>query len=52
VTEGRLIDGLPDGVTLGYHERGNRRVRMLVGAIEVVVVVDDTAGLVVTLWVR
>jgi hypothetical protein len=52
VTERRLIDGLPDGETLGYHERGNRRVRILVGTIEVVVIVDDTAGLVVTLWVR
>ncbi len=52
MTERRLIDALLEGGTLGYDERGNRRVRILLGTTEVVVVVDDTAGLVVTLWVR
>jgi hypothetical protein len=47
-----VIDALLEGGTLGYDERGNRRVRILVGTIELLVVVDDAAGLVVTLWVR
>jgi hypothetical protein len=52
VTEAALTQALLSGTTLGYDERGHRRVLTTVGSVELVVVVDDGADLIITLWVR
>ena len=52
MTERRLIDALPEGHTLGYDDRGHRRERIVIGATEIVVVIDDEAGIMITLWAR
>ena len=38
--------------TVGYDEQGNRRVRVTIATTELTVVVDDSAGTVITVWVE
>jgi len=47
-----LIGALPGGQTLGYDERGHRRVLIAMGSIEIVLVIDEEAGLIITMWAR
>jgi hypothetical protein len=51
-TEARLLDALSDARRLGYDERGNLRVMATLGSAEVVLVIDEAAALVITMWVR
>jgi len=45
-----IVGALPTGETLGYDERGNRRVEVSLGGLSVVVDVDEEDDVVVTLW--
>lgn len=47
-----LVFALPSGETIGYDEDGNRRVRVSVEGIRLMVVVDDEQGAVVTVWME
>jgi hypothetical protein len=46
------VDPRPDARTLGYDERGNRRARLASGQVSVIVVIDEGAGIVITVWVE
>jgi hypothetical protein len=52
VTEVELLSRLPESEYIGYDERGNRRVRALVGGTTLTIVVDERVGVVITLWVE
>ena len=52
MSEQRLLHALSEGKTLGYDDRGHRRVLITVGSMEIVLVVDEGTTLIVTLWVR
>jgi hypothetical protein len=51
VTAEALIEALPAAETIGYDDRGNGRVRLAVGGTRLTVVMDESAGVVITLWV-
>jgi len=46
------MEALLAGETLGYDARGHRRLLITVGGTDIVLVIDDVAKLVLTLWVR
>jgi hypothetical protein len=52
ITAERLLQALPDAQTLGYDDRGNRRARLRFGGITVIVVTDEKAGFLITVWVE
>lgn len=52
ITADWLLRGLSDARTLSYDDRGNRRARLRHGEVSIVVVIDEEAGLVVTIWVE
>jgi hypothetical protein len=52
VTEAELLSRLPKSEHIGYDERGNRRVRAVVGNTTLTIVVDERGGVVITLWVE
>jgi hypothetical protein len=52
VSERGLLEALLAGRTLGYDERGHRRVLIVVDSTEMVLVIDQEAKLVITLWAR
>ena len=52
VSEAKLLEALPGAVTVGYDDRGNRRARMTIGMTNLIVVVDESQGSVITMWVE
>jgi hypothetical protein len=52
VTGASVVENLPRSKTIGYDDRGNRRARLALGETELVVVLDEAAGVVITLWVE
>jgi hypothetical protein len=52
VSEAELLETVPQAVTVGYDERGNRRARLTVGTTSLTVVVDEARGMIITLWVE
>lgn len=52
ITAEWLLRGLSHARTLGYDDRGNRRVQLAHGELSIVVVIDDEVGLVITIWVE
>jgi hypothetical protein len=46
------MEALLAGRTLGYDERGHRRVLVAIGSTEMVLVFDDETRVVITLWMR
>jgi len=52
VSEQSVTEALGEGRTLGYDDRGHRRVLIEAGSTEIVVVIDEEAELVITLWAR
>ena len=50
ITADRLFEALPDARTLGYDDRGNRRARLSVGGLALILVIDESRGLVITIW--
>ncbi|MGH2675247.1 MAG: hypothetical protein ACRDH1_07535 [Actinomycetota bacterium] len=51
VSTAALLEALPRAEALGYDDRGNLQTRVLIGATEIVAVVDESEGVVITLWV-
>jgi hypothetical protein len=39
-------------VTVGYDDRGNRRARVTLGRAGLIVVVDETQGVIITVWME
>ncbi|MGH2656076.1 MAG: hypothetical protein ACRDIZ_05170 [Actinomycetota bacterium] len=52
VTPEAVTEALPGADTIGYDDRGNRKVRAVIGGTRVTVVVDEAADVVVTIWVE
>ena len=52
VSKRGLMEALLVGDTLGYDDRGHRRVLITIGYTEIVRVIDEEAKLVLTLWTR
>jgi hypothetical protein len=52
VTESALLAALPQAILVGYDDRGNRRVRVALGTIGLMVVIDEAQGVVITMWVE
>jgi hypothetical protein len=52
VSERGLKEALFAGHTLGYDGRGHRRVLVGLGSTEIVLVIDEEAKLIITMWVR
>jgi len=52
VTAQALAQSLPKAKTMGYDDRGNRKVQLVFGEARLTVVVDDAARVVVTVWVE
>lgn len=52
VTGSGLLKNLPSAETVGYDDRGNRRARLALGRATVMVVVDESEGVVITVWVE
>lgn len=50
VSEAALLATIPAGVTVGYDERGNRRIRVTVGATRLILVIDESQGSIITMW--
>ena len=47
-----LMEALLVGETLGYDDRGHRRVLITIGYTEILRVIDEEAKPVLTLWTR
>ncbi len=47
-----LLRALSTAETLGYDDRGNRRVRIMLGDTELIAVVDEVRDTMISLWVR
>lgn len=52
ITPEWVLAGLSAGRTLGYDDRGNRRVQLVHGGLSIIVVIDEDAGLLITIWVE
>ncbi len=50
VSEQALLDALPNAEEEGYDERGNRRLRVRIGAAVLTVVLDERRQIVITVW--
>ena len=48
--ESRLLGALEKGQTIGADARGNRQIRVDLGDIRLIVVLDERAEMVVTIW--
>jgi hypothetical protein len=51
VTNERLLEKLPGAWTARYDEHGSRRARLSVGAVQLMVVIDEVTETIVTVWV-
>lgn len=51
VSEAQLLEALPTGEILGKDDRGNRRVRVSLAGVRLTVVVDDSQGVIITVWI-
>ncbi len=45
------METIPGAVTVGYDDRGNRWARMTIGTTGLIVVIDESQGWVITMWV-
>jgi hypothetical protein len=52
VSEPMVLEAIPGAVTVGYDDRGNRRARMTIGTTSLIVVIDESQGSVITMWVE
>lgn len=48
--ESRLLEALGKGTTIGADARGNQQIRVELGHIRLIVVLDEEAEMVVTIW--
>lgn len=51
MSEAQLLEALPTGEILGKDDRGNRRVRVSLAGVRLTVVVDDSQGVIITVWI-
>lgn len=47
-----VTKALPGVKTMGYEDRGNQKVQLVIGEARSTVVVDEAADVVVTVWVE
>jgi len=52
VSEASLLETLPQAVTVGYDDRGNRRARVTLGRAGLIVVVDEAQSVIITVWME
>jgi hypothetical protein len=52
VSEAKLLEAIPGALTVGYDDRGNRRARVTIGTTSLILVIDESQGSVITMWVE
>lgn len=52
LTPAQLLEGLLGATGIGYDEKGNRKVQVLVSGAHLTVVVGELEDLVITLWLE
>jgi hypothetical protein len=52
VTEQSLLEEISGSETIGYDDAGNRRARLVVRGTTLTVVIDESEGVLITMWVE